>query len=98
MSDLVIRAFAAGDTADVVLIGNSSVNAAFVIDDLEARSGLGTFFNAGLDGSSMRQTGSSWETRSTPRAARNSPAPAWIRSVNSRIDSPPSRPCHRSSG
>ena len=47
---------AAGETADVVLIGNSSVNAAFVTDDLEARSGLGTFFNAGLDGSSMRQT------------------------------------------
>jgi len=47
---------AAGQTADVVLIGNSSVNAAFVTDDLEARSGLGTFFNAGLDGSSMRQT------------------------------------------
>ena len=47
---------AAGQTADVVLIGNSSVNAAFVTDDLEARSGLGTFFNAGLDGSSLRQT------------------------------------------
>ncbi|MGI9609170.1 MAG: hypothetical protein ACR2NL_02645 [Acidimicrobiia bacterium] len=47
---------AAGETADVVLIGNSSVNAAFITDDLETQSGLGTFFNAGLDGSSMRQT------------------------------------------
>lgn len=47
---------AAGEAADVVLIGNSSVNAAFVTDDLEVRSGLGSFFNAGLDGSSMRQT------------------------------------------
>ncbi len=47
---------AAGETTDVVLIGNSSVNAAFVARDLEERSGLGTFFNAGLDGSSMRQT------------------------------------------
>ena len=47
---------AAGEAADVVLIGNSSVNAAFVTEDLEAQSGFGTFFNAGLDGSSMRQT------------------------------------------
>lgn len=47
---------AAGATADVVLIGNSSVNAAFLPDDLEALTGLGTFYNAGLDGSSMRQT------------------------------------------
>lgn len=45
-----------GETASVVLVGNSSVNAAFVTDDLEAQSGLGTFFNAGLDGSSMRLT------------------------------------------
>jgi hypothetical protein len=47
---------AAGENVDVVLIGNSSVNAAFVTEALEAQSGLGRFFNAGLDGSSMRQT------------------------------------------
>lgn len=47
---------AAGETAAVVLIGNSSVNAAFVADDLEQLTGLGTFYNAGLDGSAMRQT------------------------------------------
>ncbi len=47
---------AAGETADVVLIGNSSVNAAFLTDDLEALTGLGSFYNAGLDGSSMRLT------------------------------------------
>jgi len=47
---------AAGETADVVLIGNSSVNAAFITDDLEQMTGLGAFYNAGLDGSSMRQT------------------------------------------
>ncbi len=48
--------FAAGQTADVVLIGNSSVNSGFHTDDLEALSGLGTFYNAALDGSSMRLT------------------------------------------
>jgi len=47
---------ATGETADVVLVGNSSVNAAFLADDLEAESGLGSFYNAGLDGSSMRLT------------------------------------------
>jgi hypothetical protein len=47
---------AAGETAAVVLIGNSSVNSAFLPDDLAALTGLGDFFNAGLDGSSMRQT------------------------------------------
>ncbi len=47
---------AEGDTVDVVLIGNSSVNAAFLTDDLEQLTGLGTFFNAALDGSSLRQT------------------------------------------
>ena len=47
---------AAGETAEVVLIGNSSVNAAFLPEDLAASTGLGDFFNAGLDGSSMRQT------------------------------------------
>ena len=45
-----------GETADFVLIGNSSVNAAFLADELEAKSGLGSFYNAGLDGSSMRLT------------------------------------------
>ncbi len=45
-----------GKTADVVLIGNSSVNAAFITEDLETMSGLGSFYNAGLDGSSMRLT------------------------------------------
>jgi hypothetical protein len=47
---------AAGETADVVLLGNSSVNGAFVTEDLERLTDLGTIFNAGLDGSSMRQT------------------------------------------
>jgi len=47
---------AAGETADVVLIGNSSVNAAFVSEDLERLTGLDNFYNAGLDGSAIRQT------------------------------------------
>ena len=47
---------AAGETADVVLLGNSSVNGAFVTEDLEQLTGIGTIFNAALDGSSMRQT------------------------------------------
>ena len=47
---------AAGVAADVVLIGNSSVNAAFVTGDLERLTGLDTFYNAGLDGAGMRQT------------------------------------------
>jgi hypothetical protein len=46
--------FAARETVDVVLVGNSSVNSGFHVDDLEAFSGLGTFYNAALDGSSMR--------------------------------------------
>jgi len=46
----------AGETAEVVLIGNSSVNAAFLTDDLERLSAIGSFYNAGLDGSSMRQS------------------------------------------
>lgn len=45
-----------GETAEFVLVGNSSVNAAFLTDELEAKSGLGSFYNAGLDGSSMRLT------------------------------------------
>ena len=47
---------AAGKTVDVVLLGNSSVNGAFVTDELERLSGIDAIFNAGLDGSSMRQT------------------------------------------
>jgi hypothetical protein len=47
---------AAGETANVVLIGNSSVNAAFVADELERLTGLETIYNAALDGSSTRQT------------------------------------------
>jgi hypothetical protein len=47
---------AAGETADVVLLGNSSVNGAFVTEDLEQLTGVDTIFNAALDGSSMRQT------------------------------------------
>ena len=46
---------AAGVTADVVLLGNSSVNAGFVNDELERLGGFDTVFNAGLDGSSVRQ-------------------------------------------
>lgn len=46
----------AGVSADVVLLGNSSVNGAFVSEELERLTGLDTVFNAGLDGSSMRQT------------------------------------------
>ena len=47
---------AAGQAVDVVLLGNSSVNGAFVTDELEQLSGIDAIFNAGLDGSSMRQT------------------------------------------
>ncbi|MGI9647273.1 MAG: hypothetical protein ACR2OI_02020 [Acidimicrobiia bacterium] len=47
---------AAGASADVALIGNSSVNAAFVTDDLERLTGFDSFYNAGLDGAGMRQT------------------------------------------
>ena len=47
---------AAGENTDIVLVGNSSVNAAFLTEELETQSGLGTFYNAGLDGSSMRLT------------------------------------------
>jgi hypothetical protein len=46
----------AGATADVALIGNSSVNAAFVSEDLERLTGFDSFYNAGLDGAGMRQT------------------------------------------
>lgn len=46
---------AAGENVDVVLLGNSSVNAGFVEEDLERLGGFETVFNAGLDGSSVRQ-------------------------------------------
>lgn len=46
----------AGETAELVLLGNSSVNGAFDADELERLTGIERVFNAGLDGSSMRQT------------------------------------------
>ncbi len=44
-----------GQDADVLLIGNSSVAAGFISDDLAARLGVEVVYNAALDGSSMRQ-------------------------------------------
>ncbi len=46
---------AAGDTAEVVLLGNSSVNNAFLSAEIERQGGFGRTYNAGLDGSSVRQ-------------------------------------------
>ena len=46
---------AAGRSADVLLIGNSSVAAGFISDELEDLLGVDTVYNAALDGSSMRQ-------------------------------------------
>lgn len=46
----------AGEEVDLVLLGNSSVNGAFTNDGVAAATGADGVFNAGLDGSSMRQT------------------------------------------
>ncbi|MEE9183495.1 MAG: hypothetical protein V3U39_03325 [Acidimicrobiia bacterium] len=46
---------AAGRSADVLLIGNSSVAAGFISDELEDLLDVDTVYNAALDGSSMRQ-------------------------------------------
>ncbi len=45
---------AAGRSADVLLIGNSSVAAGFIGDELEDLLDVDTVYNAGLDGASMR--------------------------------------------
>ena len=46
----------AGTSVDLVLLGNSSVNGAFTDQGVAAATGVERVFNAGLDGSSMRQT------------------------------------------
>jgi len=46
---------AAGETVDLVLLGNSSVNSAFLDREIERQGGFGRVYNAGLDGSSVRQ-------------------------------------------
>ena len=46
---------ASNNRADVLLIGNSSVAAGFISNDLEDLLGVDTVYNAALDGSSMRQ-------------------------------------------
>ena len=46
---------ASGASADVLLIGNSSVASGFIADELEVLLGVDTVYNAALDGSSMRQ-------------------------------------------
>ena len=51
-----MQALAEGDrSADVLVIGNSSVAAGFIGDELEDLLGIDTVYNAALDGSSMRQ-------------------------------------------